>query len=87
MSQLSQVLPPETDIRAAYSSGSDSNQKFVANLAMFLTTILKEHGNVKPEGIEQMLERNADLRQAHRLVKKFDDEVFFLLVNFIEIFI
>ena len=36
-----QVLPPGTDIPAAFASGSDEEQAFVQNLALFLTSFFK----------------------------------------------
>ena len=36
-----QVLPPGTDIPAAFIGGSDEEQAFVQNLALFLTSYFK----------------------------------------------
>lgn len=41
MQQLHAVLPPGTDIPSAYEQGSDEDQAFVQNLALFFTTFLK----------------------------------------------
>lgn len=41
MQQLHMVLPPGTDIPTAYEQGSDEDQAFVQNLALFFTTFLK----------------------------------------------
>ena len=35
------ILPPGTDLPAAYASGSDEEQAFVQNLAMFLTSYFR----------------------------------------------
>ncbi|KAI1284958.1 Exportin-1 [Halotydeus destructor] len=43
MQQLEQMLPPGTNIKVAYASGSDEEQKFVQNLSLFLCTFLKQH--------------------------------------------
>lgn len=43
MVDLAQILPPNTDIAAAYENGSDDDQAFVQNLALFLTGFFKEH--------------------------------------------
>ena len=51
---VAQILPLETDIKSAYTKGSDDEQKFIQNLALFLATYLKEHG--------QLIEKAADLR-------------------------
>ncbi|CAG0898508.1 unnamed protein product [Cyprideis torosa] len=52
LSQLQQMLPPSTDIRTAYSQGTDAEQQFIQNLALFFCSFLKEHGQLleaKPE--------------------------------------
>jgi exportin-1 len=41
MVDLAQILPPNTDIAAAYENGSDDDQAFVQNLALFLTGFFK----------------------------------------------
>ena len=43
MQQLVQVLPPGTDIPAAFAGGSDEEQAFVQNLALFLTSFFRVH--------------------------------------------
>ena len=35
------ILPPGTDLPAAYAGGSDEEQAFVQNLAMFLTSYFR----------------------------------------------
>uniref|UniRef100_A0A915JMD4 Exportin-1 n=2 Tax=Romanomermis culicivorax TaxID=13658 RepID=A0A915JMD4_ROMCU len=42
MTKLCSMLPLDVDIRKAYSSGTDAEQKFISNLALFLCTFLKE---------------------------------------------
>lgn len=46
-----QLVPLNVDIATAYASGSDSDQKFISNLAQFLVTFLKEHSDLveKPD--------------------------------------
>ncbi|XP_011502636.1 PREDICTED: exportin-1 [Ceratosolen solmsi marchali] len=46
MEQLEQMLSLETNIRDAYAIGQDQEQNFIQNLAMFLCTYLKEHGQL-----------------------------------------
>ncbi len=41
ITQLSTILPPGTNIPAAYERGSDQDQDFVQNLAIFLTTFFR----------------------------------------------
>jgi exportin-1 len=43
MTQLAQILPPGTDIASAYERGTDDQQAFVQNLALFLTAFLRAH--------------------------------------------
>lgn len=44
MTQLELMLPVTTNIKEAYSVGTNAEQNFIQNLAMFLCTFLKEHG-------------------------------------------
>ncbi|XP_066246850.1 exportin-1 [Euwallacea similis] len=46
MAQLEIMLPVTTDIKSAYACGQDQEQNFIQNLALFLCTFLKEHGNI-----------------------------------------
>eukprot|EP00794_Sanderia_malayensis_P020030 gene20030-21993_t len=43
--QLNQMLPIDTNLKQAYINGNDDEQKFIQNLAMFLSIFLKEHGH------------------------------------------
>lgn len=47
-----QVLPLSTDIKSVYSKGSDDEQKFIQNLAMFLASYLKEHVQIVEKAAE-----------------------------------
>ena len=40
------MLPLDTNLKQAYVNGTDDEQKFIQNLAMFLSTFLKEHGHL-----------------------------------------
>ena len=44
MQQLETMLPVDTNIKEAFRKGSDSEQMFIQNLAMFFCSFLKEHG-------------------------------------------
>lgn len=46
MQQMGQIIPPNTVIKAAYAAGSDMEQKFIQNLALFLCTMLKNHSSL-----------------------------------------
>ncbi|XP_078049762.1 exportin-1 emb [Augochlora pura] len=56
MRQLEQILPLETNIRDAYAAGQDQEQNFIQNLAIFLCTCLKEHGQfIEKKQLNEML--------------------------------
>ena len=53
-----QVLPPGSNIPLAYANGSDDEQSFVANLALFFTSYFKAHVGLleaTPEGQQALL--------------------------------
>uniref|UniRef100_A0A7I4BPN0 Importin N-terminal domain-containing protein n=1 Tax=Physcomitrium patens TaxID=3218 RepID=A0A7I4BPN0_PHYPA len=43
MVQLQVILPPGTNVPESYASGSDEDQAFIQNLAIFFTSFLKSH--------------------------------------------
>ncbi|XP_033322906.1 exportin-1 emb [Megalopta genalis] len=56
MRQLEQILPLDTNIRDAYAAGQDQEQNFIQNLAIFLCTCLKEHGQfIEKKQLNEML--------------------------------
>ncbi|XP_054006733.1 exportin-1 [Hylaeus anthracinus] len=56
MRQLEQILPRDTNIREAYAIGQDQEQNFIQNLAIFLCTYLKEHGQfIEKKQLHDML--------------------------------
>ncbi|XP_076752042.1 exportin-1 emb [Xylocopa sonorina] len=64
MRQLEQILPLDTNIREAYAAGQDQEQNFIQNLAIFLCTYLKEHGQfIEKKQLNDML-----LKALHYLV-------------------
>ncbi|XP_037957389.1 exportin-1 [Teleopsis dalmanni] len=46
MTQLNQMIGQTNNMSHIYANGSDTEQEFVQNLAMFLCTFLKEHGKL-----------------------------------------
>ena len=48
-------MPLTIDLRAAYRSAKDDDQRFIQNLALFLSNFLKEHGI--------LIERTVDLKE------------------------
>lgn len=64
MQELENMLPLDTNIRDAYAGGQDREQNFIQNLAMFLCTYLKEHGQlVEKKQLNEVL-----LKALHYLV-------------------
>lgn len=59
MQQLEMMLPLQTDIKSAYACGQDQEQNFIQNLALFLCTFLKEHGNLAETQTNVEVLRNA----------------------------
>ncbi|KAI4461656.1 exportin 1/5 [Holotrichia oblita] len=54
MAQLEIMLPLQTDIPSAYAGGQDQEQNFIQNLALFLCTFLKEHGNLAERSVSTL---------------------------------
>lgn len=46
MSQFESMIHPSTNMNQVYRTGSDAEQNFIQNLAVFLCTFLKEHGTL-----------------------------------------
>ena len=44
MNQIKTMLPLTTNLREAYKGGRDDEQQFIQNMALFTSTVLKEHG-------------------------------------------
>ena len=61
---LEEMLPTNTNIRDAYAHGHDQEQNFIQNLAMFLCTYLKEHGQL----VEKKQLNDMMLKALHYLV-------------------
>ena len=58
MTHLQAILPPGVNIPAAHANGSDEEQAFVANLALFLTSFFRAHIGLleaSPEGQAALL--------------------------------
>jgi len=45
------MLPSTTNLKDAYGNGRDDEQNFIQNLALFLCSFLKEHGNLLEEKV------------------------------------
>nr|NVI73702.1 embargoed [Cucujiformia] len=59
MTQLEQMLPIQTNIKSAYACGQDQEQNFIQNLALFLCTFLKVHGNLAEGTVQSETLTNA----------------------------
>ncbi len=61
----------EVNIRLAYGKGSDAEQKFIANLALFLATFLREHGQTVEVTEESNSEEQGAVQSAlaHKMVR------------------
>nr|CAG4635920.1 EOG090X00LI [Eubosmina coregoni] len=46
MAQLELMLPLDINIKEAFAKGHDAEQNFIQNLAMFLCTMLRQHGQL-----------------------------------------
>jgi len=57
IAKLEQMMPPTMNLREAYQNGKDDEQNFIQNLALFLVTIMKEHGSrqFEVEGLKEQL--------------------------------
>jgi len=81
MQQLEVMVPVETDIKAAFKKGSDSEQMFIQNLAMFLCAFLKEHGQL----LEKQPNQEPLLKSLHYLllISEVDDtEIFKICLEY-----
>lgn len=65
MFQMSNIIDPQIDIVEAYRRGTDFEQRFIANLAQYLGTLLKENATI----VEVLVENpsNSELKRAHRM--------------------
>merc|ERR1719244_407884 len=64
MSKLETMLPVDTNIKEAYGKGSDAEQNFIQNLALFFCTFLKEHGPL----LEKQTNQDPLLKALHYLL-------------------
>lgn len=78
--QLAALLPPGTNIPAAYAAGSDEDQAFVQNLALFFTAFFKAHISVIEGGDPAAL--LAGLDHLVNISYVDDDEVFKICLDF-----
>ena len=81
ITQLQEMLPLQTDIRQAYSNGSDAEQQFIQNLALFLCTFLKERGPLVEK--KQLYEAlSTSLQYLIRVSEVDDTEVFKICLEY-----
>jgi len=88
MSQMSPLLPSGTNIPEAYAGGSDEDQAFVQNLALFFTAFFRAHIGVLEGGGDSS--RAALLTGLDHLVNISyvdDDEVFKICLDYWNFFV
>lgn len=64
--QIMNTIDPGVDLSDAYRRGTDADQKFIANLAQFLGTFLKENSQLVEVFGDKTDE--LDLKNAHEMV-------------------
>jgi exportin-1 len=87
VAQLAALMPPGTNIPEAYSRGSDEDQAFVQNLAIFLTAFFRAHLSVleTSEELRAALVQGLDTLVAISYVD--DDEVFKICLEYWNFFV
>lgn len=87
VAQLAALMPPGTNIPEAYSRGSDEDQAFVQNLAIFLTAFFRAHLGVleTSEELRAALVQGLDTLVAISYVD--DDEVFKICLEYWNFFV
>jgi len=55
------MIPTDVNMREAYARSSDIEQKFIQNLALFLSTFMKEHGNLVEVGTDAAMTTAHDM--------------------------
>jgi exportin-1 len=88
MSQLAPLLPPGTNIPQAYTAGSDEDQAFVQNLAMFFTSFFRAHISVlESAGMDARAALLAGLEHLVNISYVDDDEVFKICLDYWNFFV
>ncbi|VDN23747.1 unnamed protein product [Gongylonema pulchrum] len=90
MLQIVGTIDPSVDLCSAYRRGTDSDQKFIANLAQFLGTFLKENYQICEVLESDNGQEKADLKKAHEMALQYllkismvdDVEVFKICLEF-----
>ena len=80
------MLPLSTNIRDAYKNGKEDEQNFIQNLALFLSTFLKEHGGLieqKQELLNNLLEVRANHLRVYMVRERIQGSLMWRRVNII----
>lgn len=87
VAQLAAIMPPGTNIPEAYSRGTDEDQAFVQNLALFLAAFFRAHLSVleASEELRAALVQGLDTLVAISYVD--DDEVFKICLEYWNFFV
>lgn len=87
ITQLQTVLPPQTDIVEAYAAGSDEEQAFVQDLAIFFTSFFRAHITIletTPDGQQALL---LGLQYLTNISFVNDEEVFKITLEYWNFFV
>ncbi|DBA80101.1 hypothetical protein WJX79_000920 [Trebouxia sp. C0005] len=87
MNQLVTVLPITADIPKAYEQGSDDEQEFVQNLAIFLTGFLKAHISIMEKGHENQQALIMGLQYVVNISYVEADEVLKICLDYWNLFV
>uniref|UniRef100_A0A915ARK3 Importin N-terminal domain-containing protein n=2 Tax=Parascaris univalens TaxID=6257 RepID=A0A915ARK3_PARUN len=69
MLQVMSIIDPSVDLAEAYKRGTDADQKFIANLAQYLGTFLRENAPIV-EVLEET-DANTELKRAHQMALQY----------------
>jgi len=82
MTHLQSILPPGVNIPAAHANGSDDEQAFVANLALFLTSFFRAHISLLETSAEGQAALMAGLEVLLQCSYVEDTEVFKVCLDY-----
>ena len=76
------ILPLEINLKEAYRSGSTEEQNFIQNLSLFITSFLREHGNLIDKNIRFKELLNDSLSYLVLISEVDDDEIFKICLEY-----
>ena len=91
MQHISTIVPPGTNLPAAFAQSSDEEQQLVQNLALFFTNFLKSHLSMLEKQIQQEPQMQAKINATLDLVVQIsyvnDNELFKSCLDYWTIFV